>query len=111
MPLYFLNTVQFCFYLSAVLMFKHCAKRYSWDFPFYLLWCIVRRHNDLSLSFPVKDDIGRLNEEASLESKLNELDKLETASKNSPGPAWWVHKYTDSKISPFLVILTHYDCF
>ncbi|XP_029368836.1 polyamine-modulated factor 1 [Echeneis naucrates] len=36
----------------------------------------------------IQDDISRLIEEGWLEVKLNELDKLERAAKNNPGPAW-----------------------
>ncbi|XP_044218957.1 polyamine-modulated factor 1 [Thunnus albacares] len=36
----------------------------------------------------IQEDISRLTEEGQLESKLNELDKLESAAKNNPNPAW-----------------------
>ncbi|XP_059202562.1 polyamine-modulated factor 1 [Centropristis striata] len=36
----------------------------------------------------IQDDISRLIEEGKLESKLNELDKLEKAAENKPDPAW-----------------------
>ncbi|XP_053179191.1 polyamine-modulated factor 1 [Scomber japonicus] len=36
----------------------------------------------------VQEDISRLTEEGKLESKLNELDKLESAAKNNLDPAW-----------------------
>lgn len=50
----------------------------------------------------VKDDISRLIEEGRLDFKLNELDKLERAAKNSPNNAWSVNgifeKYSKSYI-------------
>ncbi|CAK6972741.1 polyamine-modulated factor 1 [Scomber scombrus] len=36
----------------------------------------------------IQEDISRLTEEGQLESKLNELDKLESAAKNNLDPAW-----------------------
>ncbi|CAI5652288.1 polyamine-modulated factor 1 [Oreochromis niloticus] len=36
----------------------------------------------------IQEDINRLIEEGQLELKLNELDKLERATKDSPDPAW-----------------------
>ncbi|XP_057705621.1 polyamine-modulated factor 1 isoform X3 [Corythoichthys intestinalis] len=36
----------------------------------------------------IKDAISKLNKEAGIESKLNKLDQLESAAKNSPDPAW-----------------------
>ncbi|XP_030001484.1 polyamine-modulated factor 1 [Sphaeramia orbicularis] len=36
----------------------------------------------------IQEDISKLIEEGRLESKLNELDKLESAAKNKPDPAW-----------------------
>ncbi|XP_008281853.1 polyamine-modulated factor 1 [Stegastes partitus] len=36
----------------------------------------------------IQEDIGRLIEEGHLELKLKELDKLESAAKNNPDPAW-----------------------
>lgn len=38
----------------------------------------------------LKEDISKLMEEGRLESKLNELDKLENAAKNNLDPAWSV---------------------
>lgn len=38
----------------------------------------------------LKDDIHKLVEEAQLEFKLNELDKLERAARNTPNPTWSV---------------------
>ena len=40
------------------------------------------------VSLLIKEDISRLIEEGMLEFKLNELDKLESAAKNNPDPAW-----------------------
>ncbi|CAG5990628.1 unnamed protein product, partial [Menidia menidia] len=36
----------------------------------------------------IQDDISRLIEEGMLEFKLNELDKMESAAKSNPDPAW-----------------------
>lgn len=46
---------------------------------------------DVCVSVYVKEDISRLIEEGRLELKLNELDKLEKAAKNSTDPAWSVY--------------------
>ncbi|XP_019739503.1 polyamine-modulated factor 1 [Hippocampus comes] len=51
----------------------------------------------------IKDDIRRLNEEASLESKLNELDKLESAAENSPDPAWRPSGVPEQDFSSFII--------
>ncbi|KAJ8015590.1 hypothetical protein DPEC_G00027690 [Dallia pectoralis] len=36
----------------------------------------------------IQDDIAKLIEEGELQCKLDELDKIEKAAKNSPDPAW-----------------------
>lgn len=65
------------------------------------------------VSVYVKEDISRLIEEGRLEFKLNELDKLERAVKNSPDAAWsvnsiknliyWLHV-------KLLIIYTQFPC-
>lgn len=44
----------------------------------------------------MKEDINRLIEEGQLELKLNELDKLERATKDSPDPAWSVNRFENT---------------
>ncbi|XP_070819146.1 polyamine-modulated factor 1 [Chaetodon trifascialis] len=51
----------------------------------------------------IQEDIGRLIEEGQLELKLNELDKLESAAKNSPSPAWRPSGDPEQDFSSFLM--------
>lgn len=44
----------------------------------------------------MKEDINRLIEEGQLDLKLNELDKLERATKDSPDPAWSVNRFENT---------------
>ncbi|XP_061644197.1 polyamine-modulated factor 1 [Phyllopteryx taeniolatus] len=53
----------------------------------------------------VKDDISKLNEEAGLESKLNELDKLESAAKINPDPQWRPSGVPEQDFSGFIMPL------
>ncbi|XP_037118379.1 polyamine-modulated factor 1 [Syngnathus acus] len=53
----------------------------------------------------IKDDISRLNKEARLESKLNELDKLESAAKTNPDPAWRPSGVPEQDFSSFIIPL------
>lgn len=46
----------------------------------------------LFVSAFIKEDISRLTEEGMLEFKLDELDKLEDATKNDLNPAWSVNR-------------------
>ncbi|XP_061691507.1 polyamine-modulated factor 1 [Syngnathoides biaculeatus] len=50
----------------------------------------------------IKDDIRKLNEEAGLESKLNELDTLESAAKINPDPAWRPSGVPEQDFSSFI---------
>ncbi|KAM9849858.1 polyamine-modulated factor 1 [Aulostomus maculatus] len=50
----------------------------------------------------IQEDISRLIEEGRLESKLNELDKLESAAKNNPDPAWRPSGIPEQDICSFL---------
>ncbi|KAM7389794.1 hypothetical protein PAMP_023750 [Pampus punctatissimus] len=50
----------------------------------------------------IQEDIHRLIEEGRLESKLNELDKLEIAAKNNPDPAWRPSGIPEQDFSSFL---------
>ncbi|XP_077434440.1 polyamine-modulated factor 1 [Vanacampus margaritifer] len=51
----------------------------------------------------IKDDISILNEEAKIESKLNELDKLESAARNNPDPVWRPSGVPEQDFSSFII--------
>ncbi|XP_076015603.1 polyamine-modulated factor 1 [Genypterus blacodes] len=51
----------------------------------------------------IKEDISRLIEEGRLECKLNELDKLESAAKNNPEPAWRPSGVPEQDLCAFLM--------
>ncbi|XP_077388236.1 polyamine-modulated factor 1 [Festucalex cinctus] len=55
------------------------------------------------LKSAIKNDISILNEEAKIESKLNELDKLENAAKKNPDPAWRPSGVPEQDFSSFII--------
>ncbi|XP_029960646.1 polyamine-modulated factor 1 [Salarias fasciatus] len=51
----------------------------------------------------IQEDISKLIEEGRLELKLNELDKLESAAKSNPSPAWRPTGVPEKDFCSFLV--------
>ncbi|KAK2849084.1 hypothetical protein Q5P01_008918 [Channa striata] len=51
----------------------------------------------------IQEDIRRLIEEGRLELKLNELDKLENAAKNTPEPAWRPSGFPEQDFCSFVM--------